>query len=65
MRERLTIFFRRLVDVTPACLMIMTQGNLSAITLIHWEKALGTGSMAGAVLVLLSFYEQKKWLHDQ
>jgi hypothetical protein len=49
----------------PACLMVMTQGNLSAITLIHWEKALGTGSMAGAVLVLVSFYEQKKWLHNQ
>jgi hypothetical protein len=65
MTERIIIFFRRLVDSTPACLMVMTQGNLAAITLAHWENALGTGSMAGAVLVLLSFYEQKKWLHNQ
>lgn len=65
MKERLIIFFRRLLDVTPACLMVMTQGNLAAITLAHWENALRTGSMAGAVLVLLSFYEQRKWLHNQ
>jgi hypothetical protein len=45
--------------------MVMTQGNFAAITFIHWEKALGTGSMAGAVLVLLSFYQQKQWLHNQ
>jgi len=65
MRERTILFFRRLLDVTPACLMLMTQGNLTAITLVHWEKALGTGSMAGAVLVLLSFYDQRPWLHNQ
>jgi len=65
MRERTILFFRRLLDVTPACLMLMTQGNLTAITLAHWEKALGTGSMAGVVLVLLSFYEQRPWLHNQ
>jgi hypothetical protein len=65
MREKITLFFRRLLDVTPACLMLMTQGNLAAITLAHWEKALGTGSMAGAVLVLLSFYQQTQWLHNQ
>jgi len=65
MKERITIFFRRLLDATPACLMVMTQGSFAAITLAHWEKALSTGGMAGAVLVLLSFYEQKKWLHNQ
>jgi hypothetical protein len=43
----------------------MVHGDLSAITLAHWETALRTGAMTGAVLALLSFIENKKWLHNR
>jgi len=64
-KEKIIIFFRRLSEATPACLLVMVQGNLQAISWMHWETALRTGSITGAVLVCLSFVEPRKWLHNR
>jgi hypothetical protein len=42
----------------------MAQGNLKGITLAHWEIALRTGVITGAVM-FLSFIEPRKWLHNR
>lgn len=65
LKEKLIIFFRRISEATPSCLMVMAQGNLKVITLAHWEIALRTGAITGAVMVLLSFIEPRKWLHNR
>jgi hypothetical protein len=64
-KEKVIIFFRRISEATPACLLVMVHGDLSAITLAHWETALRTGAITGVVLVLVSFVESKKWLHNR
>jgi hypothetical protein len=65
LKEKAVIFFRRLSEATPSCLLVMVQGNLQAITWAHWEAALRTGCITGAVLVLLSFTEPKNWLNNR
>ena len=65
LKEKLVIFFRRISEATPACLMVMVQGNLKGITWAHWEIALRTGVITGAVMVFLSFIEPRKWLHNR
>ncbi len=64
-KEKVIIFFRRLSEATPACLLVMVRGDLSGLTLAHWETALRTGAITGAVLVLVSFMESKSWLHNR
>jgi hypothetical protein len=64
-KEKVSIFFRRVSEATPACLLVMVHGDLSAITWAHWETALRTGAITGAVLVLVSFVENKEWLHNR
>ena len=64
-QEKAIIFFRRVSEATPACLLVMVHGDLSAITLVHWETALRTGAITGAVLVLVSFMESKQWLQNR
>lgn len=65
LREKLIIFFRRISEATPSCLFVMAQGNLKVITLAHWEIALRTGAITGAVMVFLSFIEPRKWIHNR
>lgn len=65
LKEKLIIFFRRISEATPSCLFVMAQGNLKVITLTHWEIALRTGAITGAVMVVLSFIEPRKWLHNR
>jgi hypothetical protein len=54
-KEKAAIFGKRMTEITPACLMMMVQGNVTAITIGHWIKALETGALAGIALVILSF----------
>ena len=65
LKEKLIIFFRRISEATPSCLFVMAQGNLKVITLAHWEIALRTGAITGSVMVLLSFVEPRRWLHNR
>jgi hypothetical protein len=47
------IFAKRLFESTTSCLVMMTQGNVLAITLGHWGKALQVGIIASLATVFL------------
>jgi len=58
---RLAIFSRHLTQSTLACVTAMTQGDLSAVTLYHWQVAIQTGLLVGLLAVLFSFTKIKDW----
>jgi hypothetical protein len=59
-KEKIEIFFRRVSEATPSCLMMMVQGNVLALTFTHWIKALQVGSLTGALAVLISLSGRKE-----
>jgi hypothetical protein len=59
-KDKLEIFIRRVSEATPACLMMMVQGNVLALTFTHWVKALQTGAITGALAVAISFTGRKE-----
>jgi hypothetical protein len=59
--SRGNILMRRISEATPACLMVMVQGNIAAITPEHWIKAFQTGILAGIGAVILSFAPINEW----
>jgi hypothetical protein len=59
-KEKLKIFTSRLSEATPACLLLMVQGNVLALTLPHWIKAFQTGVLTGACAVCISFFGRKE-----
>jgi hypothetical protein len=59
-KEKLEIFIRRLSEATPACLMMMVQGNVLALTFQHWGKALQTGAITGGLAFVISFSGRKE-----
>jgi len=61
---KLGLFGQSLAKVTPACLMLMVQGNVLALALPHWITAFKTSGIVGAILVALSFSAKTKALSD-
>ena len=59
-KEKFEIFARRLSEATPSCLMMMVQGNVFALTLTHWLKALQVGALTGAMAVVVSLSGRKE-----
>ncbi len=57
--DKLNIFLKRLSESTTSCMVMMTQGNLLAITLGHWGKALQVGVIASIATVALIIYGNK------
>jgi hypothetical protein len=60
LKQKTEIFVRRLSEATPSCLMMMVQGNVLALTLTHWGKALQVGGLTGILAVLVSFSGRKE-----
>ena len=56
MNSKLKIFFSKVSEATPSCLLTMVQGNVAAITIDHWVKAIQVGAITGALAVGLSFF---------
>ena len=54
------IFYKKISEVIPACLLLMTKGDISAITLKHWEKAFSTGILTAFCMVVLSFIKNNQ-----
>jgi len=54
--KHINTFLKRLSESTTSCIVMMTQGNLIAITLGHWEKALQVGVIASIATVALIIY---------
>ena len=60
MKEKFNIFWRRIVEATSSCLMMMTQGKVLAITISHWITALKTGFITGIMAVAVAIFGNKK-----
>lgn len=55
LHTRISLLLRRLSEATPACLMVMVQGDITVITLEHWLTAFQTGTIAGVGAIVISF----------
>jgi len=64
MNAKLKLFGSALAKVTPACLMLMVQGNVLALGLGHWQTALQTAGIVGLLLVGMSFSARTKSISD-
>jgi len=64
MNSKLKLFGSAMAKVTPACLMLMVQGNVLALGLMHWQTALKTAGIVGILLVGLSFSAKTKAISD-
>lgn len=62
--QKLKVFVTPFCEATPACLLVMVQGNIWLATIDHLYKAVETGLITGAgVLILSSFTHQ--WLRNK
>lgn len=59
------IFIKRLSESTTSCIVMMTQGNLLAITLGHWGKALQVGVIAAVATLAVVIYGNKDWADNK
>lgn len=55
MKFKAAVFGRHICQSTTACLIAMTQGDLTTVTIGHWVKALQTGVGTGIIGVLFTF----------
>ena len=56
MIKKIKLFVTPFCEATPACLLVMVQGNIWLATMGHLQKALETGFITGVgVLILASF----------
>ena len=60
MKEKFHILWRRIVEATSSCLIMMTQGNVLAITIGHWLTALKTGFLTGIMAVAVAIFGNQK-----
>jgi thiamine transporter ThiT len=58
MKFRFSVGARHVVQSTAACLTAMTKGDLSAITIGHWQVALITGVSTAALAIIFSFFSR-------
>jgi hypothetical protein len=62
--QKLKVFITPFCEATPACLLVMVQGNIWLATIGHLQKAVETGLITGTgVLILSSFTHQ--WIHNK
>jgi len=60
MKEKFKVLWKRIIEATSSCLIMMTQGNLLAITIGHWITALKTGFLTGIMAVAVAVFGNKK-----
>ena len=54
--QKIKIFLTPFCEATPACLLVMVQGNVWLATLGHLQKAAETGLITGVGVLTLSFF---------
>ena len=62
--KKLKIFVTPFCEATPACLLVMVQGNIWLATLDHLQKALETGFVTGVGVLILSLFTHR-WLGNK
>ena len=63
--KHLNIFLKRLSESTTSGMVMMTQGNLLAITVYHWQKALQVGLIASVATLAVVIYGNKDWADNK
>ena len=62
--QKFKIFIAPFCEATPACLLVMVQGNIWLATLGHLQKALETGFITGLGVLILSLFAHR-WLGNK
>ena len=63
-KQKLKMFITPFCESTPACLLVMVQGNIWLATIGHLQKALETGFITGMGVLILSFFTHR-WLSNK
>jgi len=64
LRENFKMFITPFCEATPACLLVMVQGNIWLATIGHLQKAVETGFITGVGVLVLSFFTHP-WLSNK
>jgi hypothetical protein len=64
LKKNFKMFITPFCEATPACLLVMVQGNIWLATIGHLQKAVETGFITGAGVLTLSFFAHR-WLRDK
>jgi hypothetical protein len=62
--QKIKIFVAPFCEASPACLLVMVQGNIWLATIGHVQKALETGLITGAGVLILSLLTHK-WFSNK
>jgi len=62
--KKMKIFLTPFCEATPACLLVMVQGNIWLATLSHLQKAVETGFITGVGVLILSLFTHR-WLGNK
>ena len=63
-KDKLKLFVTSFFEATPACLLIMVQGNIWLATLGHLQTAVQTGLITGGSVYLLSVFNHD-WFRNK
>jgi hypothetical protein len=64
LKENLKMFVTPFCESTPACLLVMVQGNIWLATIGHFQKAIETGFITGVGVLILSLFTHR-WLSNK
>ena len=62
--QKIKIFLTPFCEATPACPLVMVQGNIWLATLGHLQKAVETGFITGVGVLILSLFTHR-WLGNK
>ncbi|QWD15160.1 hypothetical protein G6702_03940 [Polynucleobacter paneuropaeus] len=62
--QKIKTFLTPFCEATPACLLVMVQGNIWLATIGHLQKALETGLITGLGILIISLFTHR-WLSNK
>jgi hypothetical protein len=63
--ETTKLVSKRLGESASSCALIMTQGDVSGLSLAHWSVALQTGLIATLATLAVVIYGKSEWLENK
>ena len=62
--QKFKLFITPFCEATPACLLVMVQGNIWLATMGHLQKALETGLLTGLGVLIFSLFSHR-WFNNK
>ena len=62
--QKFKLFITPFCEATPACLLVMVQGNIWLATMGHLQKALETGFLTGLGVFIFSLFSHR-WFNNK